>query len=450
MGRLTRAASGAASSAVLASKADLVGGVVPTSQLPASIMTDAFVVGSEAAMLALAANKGDLAIRSDLSRTFVLAANAPGVLANWIRLETPASPVLSVQGQTGVIVIGKSDIGLGNADNTRDADKPVSTATATALAAKANAAHAHAIADVAGLQAGLDAKANTSSLAPVATSGAYSALTDSPFVFADWATSATPNPATNGLAAVDSTTFTAGQRVLLTASGVSGGIWVVGAGAWTRATDHDSDAEIRQRPVRVRSWTGSGVGFGATIQNTNTAAITVGTTSITYAPAIIQSGNRVREGFWGASGEMGYEGFAGGGTATTHTMVRATGANGAWTFTNGGTGVFGLIATGGVRLGNAGANPVFDLRAGTAAIPANTSVAAGADYDLSITVAGALNNFGLCSAGTQGVVVPAGLVQTGVWCVTNGTIVARYRNVTAAAVAWPATATNVRALWFSI
>jgi hypothetical protein len=46
----------------------------------------------------------------------------------------------SVNGQTGVVVITKFDVGLSNVDNTSDANKPVSTATQTALNAKANLA----------------------------------------------------------------------------------------------------------------------------------------------------------------------------------------------------------------------------------------------------------------------------------------------------------------------
>ena len=42
----------------------------------------------------------------------------------------------SVNGQTGVVVLTKSSVGLGNVDNTSDANKPVSTATQTALNAK--------------------------------------------------------------------------------------------------------------------------------------------------------------------------------------------------------------------------------------------------------------------------------------------------------------------------
>jgi hypothetical protein len=44
----------------------------------------------------------------------------------------------SVNGQTGVVVLDKSDIGLGNVDNTSDANKPVSTAQQTALDGKEN------------------------------------------------------------------------------------------------------------------------------------------------------------------------------------------------------------------------------------------------------------------------------------------------------------------------
>jgi hypothetical protein len=46
----------------------------------------------------------------------------------------------SVAGKTGVVTLVKADVGLGNVDNTSDADKPVSTATQTALDLKANLA----------------------------------------------------------------------------------------------------------------------------------------------------------------------------------------------------------------------------------------------------------------------------------------------------------------------
>lgn len=73
------------------------------------------------------------------------------------------------------LALVKGDVGLGNVDNTSDANKPVSTATQTALDLKANAANAVftgtvtipdgalAIADTNGLQTALDAKAPSSS-----------------------------------------------------------------------------------------------------------------------------------------------------------------------------------------------------------------------------------------------------------------------------------------------
>lgn len=41
--------------------------------------------------------------------------------------------VESVNGKTGVVVLNKADIELGNVDNTSDLDKPISTATQLAL-----------------------------------------------------------------------------------------------------------------------------------------------------------------------------------------------------------------------------------------------------------------------------------------------------------------------------
>jgi hypothetical protein len=46
-----------------------------------------------------------------------------------------AAPVQSVAGRTGTVTLAKSDVGLGNVDNTADASKPVSTAQAAADAA---------------------------------------------------------------------------------------------------------------------------------------------------------------------------------------------------------------------------------------------------------------------------------------------------------------------------
>jgi len=56
--------------------------------------------------------------------------------------------VVSVNGQSGTVVLTKNDIGLGAVDNTSDASKPISTATATALSDKASASHTHTASNI--------------------------------------------------------------------------------------------------------------------------------------------------------------------------------------------------------------------------------------------------------------------------------------------------------------
>lgn len=58
----------------------------------------------------------------------------------WTELSYVAGAVQTVNGMTGDVVLGKGSIGLGNVDNTADADKPVSTAQQAALDLKANRA----------------------------------------------------------------------------------------------------------------------------------------------------------------------------------------------------------------------------------------------------------------------------------------------------------------------
>jgi hypothetical protein len=128
-----------ATQTALNAKADLVGGLVPTSQLPPLAINEVFTVVSQAAMLALTAQRGDMAIRTDTGKTYVLSTDAPSTLADWKEVMA-GGQVISVAGKTGVVSLVKADVGLGNVDNTSDANKPVSSATQTALNLKANLA----------------------------------------------------------------------------------------------------------------------------------------------------------------------------------------------------------------------------------------------------------------------------------------------------------------------
>lgn len=77
-------------------------GLVPVAQLPASTTNNVWPVASQAAMLALSAVKGDMAIRSDVGKTFVLSTNSPSTLGDWLELP-PGTGVDSVNGRTGVV-----------------------------------------------------------------------------------------------------------------------------------------------------------------------------------------------------------------------------------------------------------------------------------------------------------------------------------------------------------
>jgi hypothetical protein len=79
-------------------------GKVPLDHIPASAIAEVFVVASQTAMLALSsAHVGDIAVRTDVNKSFILQAVPPSTLGNWIELLTPTDSVLSVDGLTGAV-----------------------------------------------------------------------------------------------------------------------------------------------------------------------------------------------------------------------------------------------------------------------------------------------------------------------------------------------------------
>lgn len=85
-------------------------GKIVTSQLPAIAITDTFVVASEAAMLALSVQTGDIAVRTDLNKSFIVAGVDGSVIGNWQELLTPSDVVQSVNGKSGAITLSTTDI----------------------------------------------------------------------------------------------------------------------------------------------------------------------------------------------------------------------------------------------------------------------------------------------------------------------------------------------------
>ena len=80
------------------------GGKLASGVLPPLAISEVTTVASQAAMLALAAQRGDVAVRSDLSPAgvFILSTDSPSTLADWVQITAPGA-VVSVDGQTGAV-----------------------------------------------------------------------------------------------------------------------------------------------------------------------------------------------------------------------------------------------------------------------------------------------------------------------------------------------------------
>ena len=171
------------------------------------------------------------------------------------------------------------------------------------LDTKANTSHSHAISDVTSLQTTLDAKAPLVSpplsgtpTAPTASAGTNTTqIATTAFVQAAVSASAagldvkesvrvatTANITLSGTQTIDGVAVVAGNRVLVknqsTASG--NGIYMVAAGAWSRATDFDTSAEATSGAFTfVEEGTTNG-GSGWVLSTAN--PITLGTTALTF------------------------------------------------------------------------------------------------------------------------------------------------------------------------
>lgn len=123
---------------LLAGRASLgADGKLLLSQLPAIAVTEYLgSVASQLSMLQLVGQKGDWCIRTDQSKVWVVTGGNPASIDSWTAMAYPGGGVSSVNSRTGVVVLDKSDLGLGNIDNTSDLSKPLSTAAIAALAAK--------------------------------------------------------------------------------------------------------------------------------------------------------------------------------------------------------------------------------------------------------------------------------------------------------------------------
>ena len=93
-------------------------------------------------------------------------------------------------------------------------------------------------------------------------------------------TVAVSNIALTGLSSVNGYTPSAGDRILVIGQNTAteNGVYIAASGAWSRATDSDTDAELRGYQYLITAGTNANYRYG----NTNQSTITVGVTSITY------------------------------------------------------------------------------------------------------------------------------------------------------------------------
>jgi len=106
-------------SAVGNTVASLVGGLVPTSQLPSYV--DDVLEFSSLSAFPVTGEVGKIYVAQDTNKTYRWSGT------QYVFITSGA--VDSVNGKTGVVSISKSDVGLGNADDTPDAEKVVLSAS---------------------------------------------------------------------------------------------------------------------------------------------------------------------------------------------------------------------------------------------------------------------------------------------------------------------------------
>lgn len=83
-------------------------GKIPQTYLPAVTITETFVVGNETEMLASPAQTGDVAVRTDESKSYILQGTDPSVIGDWQELLSPTSGVNSVNGLNGAVTLDLS------------------------------------------------------------------------------------------------------------------------------------------------------------------------------------------------------------------------------------------------------------------------------------------------------------------------------------------------------
>ncbi|WP_085037090.1 hypothetical protein [Cronobacter sakazakii] len=104
-------------------------GKIPVSMIPAIAITQPFVVSSQAAMLALDAQVGDVAKRTDKGFSFILSAEPASTLSNWVQLNDDVLAQLGLS--SGAAQVGALDDAGGSTTVQRALNLKATTASLT-------------------------------------------------------------------------------------------------------------------------------------------------------------------------------------------------------------------------------------------------------------------------------------------------------------------------------
>lgn len=167
------------SQAQINNKADLVGGLVPSNQLPSYV--DDVLEYTNLAAFPVTGESGKLYVAIDTNLVYRWSGSTYAGTSSSLALGTTSTTAhrgdfgntaythSQVTG-TNPHAVTKANVGLGNADNTADTAKPVSTAQQTALNLKANLASPTFTGSVAGITAAMVGLGNLTNLTQVDTS----------------------------------------------------------------------------------------------------------------------------------------------------------------------------------------------------------------------------------------------------------------------------------------
>lgn len=227
-----------------------VDGKLISSQLPSITISDTFVVASQAAMLALTlAEKGDVAVRTDLNKSFILKGALYSTLADWQELLTPTSSVTTVFGRNGAVTASSGDY---------TADQITSTATKVFVTPAEKTAITHSNREALNLVSGTNTGDQTlAGLGGIGGSGTTNYI----------------SKFTSGTALGNSQIFDNGTNVGIGTTSPSEKLHVVGNGKFTGTVTH-SDATLATQSATLGQVNTLLTGYSSTAHTHTFASLT--------------------------------------------------------------------------------------------------------------------------------------------------------------------------------